>query len=174
MEKLNLPEDQPIESRLVSKVINEAQKKVEGVNFDAREHLLEYDDVMNRQRLAIYKKRREFLEKGANPQILGMLDALWMNHLENMEAMREAVRLRAYSQRDPLAEYRREGRLLYQQLLVNFENWLKENKEKLETAQNIKINQRQPTQREPVFKNVGRNDPCPCGSKKKFKKCHGV
>ena len=174
MEKLNLPEDQPIESRLVSKVINEAQKKVEGVNFDAREHLLEYDDVMNRQRLAIYKKRREFLEKGANPQILGMLDALWMNHLENMEAMREAVRLRAYSQRDPLAEYRREGRLLYQQLLVNFENWLKENKEKLETAQNIKINQRQPTQREPVFKNVGRNDPCPCGSKKKFKKCHGA
>ncbi|KKQ22375.1 MAG: Protein translocase subunit SecA, partial [Candidatus Wolfebacteria bacterium GW2011_GWC1_37_10] len=55
-----------------------------------------------------------------------------------------------------------------------FENWLKENKEKLETAQNIKINQRQPTQREPVFKNVGRNDPCPCGSKKKFKKCHGA
>ena len=57
MEAFNLPEDQPIESRLVSKVVNEAQKKVEGMNFDGRKHLLEYDDVLNKQRTVFYKKK---------------------------------------------------------------------------------------------------------------------
>ncbi|MEK9168544.1 MAG: preprotein translocase subunit SecA, partial [Patescibacteria group bacterium] len=86
MEAFNLPEDQPIESRLVSKVVNEAQKKVEGMNFDGRKHLLEYDDVLNKQRTVFYKKRREFLEKKSAGQVLAMLDILWMNHLENLEA----------------------------------------------------------------------------------------
>ncbi len=62
MERLNVPEDQPIENRLISKAIEAAQAKVEGFHFDARKHVLEYDDVMNRQREAIYKKRREILE----------------------------------------------------------------------------------------------------------------
>ena len=173
METFNLPEDQPIESRLVSRVVNEAQKKIEGINFDARKHLLEYDDVLNKQRMAIYRKRQEMLEQGKQSQILMMLDTFWMNHLENMEELRESVRLRAYGQKEPLIEYRREGSLMFKGMMEGFEKWFEENEEKLGTAQNIKINQRQLTQREPVFKNVGRNDPCPCGSKKKFKKCHG-
>lgn len=61
METFNLPEDQPIESGIISKVVNEAQKKIEGFNFDARKHLLEYDDVLNKQRTAVYKKRQEIL-----------------------------------------------------------------------------------------------------------------
>ena len=173
METFNLPEDQPIESRLVSRVVNEAQKKIEGINFDARKHLLEYDDVLNKQRMAIYRKRQEMLEQGKQSQILMMLDTFWMNHLENMEELRESVRLRAYGQKEPLIEYRREGSLMFKGMMEGFEKWFEENEEKLGTAQNIKINQRQLTQREPVFKNVGRNNPCPCGSKKKFKKCHG-
>ncbi len=65
MERLKLPENEPIESGLVSKVIENSQKKVEGQNFQARKRLLEFDDVMNRQRQAIYSLRREILE-GAN------------------------------------------------------------------------------------------------------------
>ncbi len=61
MDKLGMEEDQPIEHRLVSKAIENAQSKVEGHNFDIRKHLLEYDDVMNQQRQSIYKMRRQIL-----------------------------------------------------------------------------------------------------------------
>ena len=61
MTRLGLPEDQPIEHGLISKSIESAQKKVEGHNFDIRKHLVEYDDVMNKQREVIYKKRRDIL-----------------------------------------------------------------------------------------------------------------
>ncbi len=62
MSTLKWPEDQPIETRLVSRSIETAQKKVEGHNFDIREHLVKYDDVMNRHREVIYRKRNEILE----------------------------------------------------------------------------------------------------------------
>jgi len=61
VERFNFPEDQPIEHQIVSKVIEEAQTKVEGYNFDIRKHLLEYDDVINAQREKIYSERRKFL-----------------------------------------------------------------------------------------------------------------
>ncbi|KKQ22168.1 preprotein translocase subunit SecA [Candidatus Wolfebacteria bacterium RIFCSPLOWO2_01_FULL_38_11] len=184
MESFNLPEDAPIESRLVSKVVNEAQKKIEGINFDARKHLLEYDDVLNKQRSAIYHRRQEILEsskaeeeKQKNARILGILDMLWMNHLENMEALRESVRLRAYGQHDPLVEYRRESRKLYQQMLEDFEK-MAENVEKIAETGGVSapmpVNSAIKLSQDPKYKNVGRNDPCPCGSGKKFKKCHGA
>ncbi|MFD2671953.1 preprotein translocase subunit SecA [Marinicrinis sediminis] len=62
MERLGFEEDQPIESRLVSKAIESAQKRVEGNNFDVRKIVLQYDDVMNQQRMIIYKQRKEVLE----------------------------------------------------------------------------------------------------------------
>ncbi len=62
MEKLGLPEDMPIENRIISRSIESAQKRVEGHNFDIRKHLLEYDDVMNRHREIIYAKRLKILE----------------------------------------------------------------------------------------------------------------
>ncbi len=61
MEKLRIPEEEPIEHGMISKAIENAQKKVEGHNFDIRKHLLEYDDVMNKQREVIYAQRREVL-----------------------------------------------------------------------------------------------------------------
>jgi len=164
MESFNLPEDQPIESKLVSKVVNEAQKKVEGFNFDSRKHLLEYDDILNKQRTTIYRKRQELLEKKSLPQILGMLDILWMNHLENMEALRESVGMRAYGQHDPLVEYRRESHIMFKDMMNGFDKWLEENKEKIEEAQknmaatqnNTQTSKPQPSPE--VLKKIGRND----------------
>jgi len=66
MDRLGLPEDQPIENKMISRSIEGAQRKVEGHNFDIRKHLVEYDDVMNRQREVIYRKRRRILEQITN------------------------------------------------------------------------------------------------------------
>jgi preprotein translocase subunit SecA len=62
MDKLGMEEDEPIEHNMISKAIENAQRKVEGHNFDIRKHLLEYDDVMNKQREVIYRQRREVLQ----------------------------------------------------------------------------------------------------------------
>lgn len=62
MNRLNVPDDMPIEQGMITKILENAQKKVEGHNFDIRKHLLEYDDVLNRHRSVIYKKRKHILE----------------------------------------------------------------------------------------------------------------
>ncbi|MBI3638665.1 SEC-C domain-containing protein, partial [Candidatus Wolfebacteria bacterium] len=178
METFNMPEDMPIESGLVSRVVNEAQRKVEGFNFDARKHLLEYDDVINKQRTAVYGRRQEILRENASGQALAMLDTLWMNYLEDVEALRESVGMRAYGQHEPLVEYRRESYLMYKEMMATFEKWLSENAERL--LEPTTDNQQPITNivsREPLVvsqEKIGRNDPCPCGSGKKFKKCHGA
>ncbi len=66
MKMLKLPENQPIEAKIVSGAIETSQAKIEGFNFDTRKHLLDYDDVMNKQREIFYRKRREILEKSEN------------------------------------------------------------------------------------------------------------
>jgi len=77
MGMLKIPEDQPIEAKLLSGAIESAQSKIEGMNFDLRKHILEYDDVMNKHRGVLYKKRKEFLERAQNKtlrsQILDMV-----------------------------------------------------------------------------------------------------
>ncbi len=74
MSKLGLPEDQPIQNKLISKQIENAQGKIEGFNFDMRKHVLEYDDVINKQREAIYDRRRGVLESDdVSGEILEML-----------------------------------------------------------------------------------------------------
>lgn len=218
MERLKLPDDMPIQAGILNRAVEQAQNKVEGNNFDARKHLLDYDDVLNKQRLAIYKKRQEILETAklqvtkpatetseasteelelgsAVQPVLGMLDMLWMTHLEDMEALQESVRWRSIGQKDPLVEYRREGRELYQQLLHNFDEWVATNAEKIkQSASSAPVASQQPKIVEnlaaPVAlgdatsgtgnlahaggSKVGRNDLCPCGSGKKYKRCHGV
>lgn len=238
MERFDLPEDHPIQNKMVSGAIVQAQTKVEGFNFDARKHLLDYDDIINKQRLAFYDKRqkilvaidtedgayiRQLVEEGFNNQldilkaaeadvdrkkavlkeigapvddidkvgelaknhiekfeaikilgiqIVAIMDLLWMGHLENIEALRESVRIRAYGQRDPLVEYRRESKMLFDQLEKSVEGWIfahlfKLKAEKTEEGRStIKLDTNQGK--------VGRNDPCPCGSGKKYKKCHGA
>ncbi|MEK7178101.1 MAG: preprotein translocase subunit SecA, partial [Patescibacteria group bacterium] len=216
MNTLNIPEDQPIEAGLVSRAIESAQTKIEGFNFDARKHVLEYDDVMNQHRSLVYKKRQEILlgisrdeilellknqisegdaeelynqkEKEMGSELmrqveklimLNTLDNLWMNHLEDMEYLRDSVRLRAYGQRDPLVEYKNEGRGLFKNLLLKFESQVAAIILKIQPPQNFGASKfsgagfSQPKAGPPLAENVGRNDPCPCGSGKKFKKCHG-
>jgi preprotein translocase subunit SecA len=219
MEVLKIPDDEAIEAKMISRAIEDAQTKIEGFNFDARSHLLEYDDVMNKHREVFYKKRREFLtmsqaelkekiseitksagfskeelEKKENEVgsedfwrvvkflCLRTLDMFWIDHLEDMEYLRDSVKLRAYGQLDPLVEYKNEGHKMFQSLISNAE---------MSIAQNIfkiGIRRETPTFSRPVStampssispktnqgKNkVGRNDPCPCGSGKKYKKCCG-
>ncbi|MCX6813667.1 MAG: SEC-C metal-binding domain-containing protein, partial [Candidatus Azambacteria bacterium] len=211
METLNIPEDQPIEAGLVSRAIESAQTKIEGFNFDARKHILEYDDVMNQHRSLVYKKRQEILSGISRDEILGLLknqisesnvedlynqkekelglelmrqveklvmlntlDILWMNHLEDMEYLRDSVRLRAYGQRDPLVEYKNESQRLFKDLLLNFEAQVATIILKIQPPQNMNFNANtNPVTKSLNFSNVGRNDPCPCGSGKKYKKCHG-
>ena len=326
MDTLGLPEDQPIENKMISRSIESAQKKIEGYNFDIRKHVLEYDDVVNRQRETIYQKRRQILlgivdkkeveemigklvenfvsfhtqgeeveewnkkeifeysqslfsapeelneeleeiiasqnldvsqkkeqlikkvtkfalasygekeeEIGANILrqlerivMLRTLDTLWMEHLDNMQYLREAVGLRGYGQRDPLVEYKKEGFEMFRSLLNSIRLGTieslfkasarpkeevdlplgeppsgraslggsrfaeKENSNlQLKGADSSQIGSFGNSDANPneeqnasgsatvssspikVQKKVGRNEPCPCGSEKKYKRCCG-
>ncbi|MFH1401758.1 MAG: preprotein translocase subunit SecA [Parcubacteria group bacterium] len=219
---LKIPEDEAVQAGMLSKSLEEAQSKIEGFNFDARKHVLDYDDVLNKHREVIYKKRSEILEKSKiqNPnsktelsgdilelvkktgftevdyekrekdlgaenmrQIekiisLRVLDMLWMEHLENMEYLRDSVRLRAFGQQDPLVEYKNEAHRAFQALLQNFEQQVASTIMKAQVttkmeAPNSNIQNPNKSQNQNL-KNVGRNDPCPCGSGKKYKRCHGA
>ncbi|MGO3751861.1 MAG: preprotein translocase subunit SecA [Peptoniphilaceae bacterium] len=83
MEKIDAPEDEPIEAGILTKLIESAQRKVEGNNFSIRKHVLQYDDVMNKQREVIYGERRKVLE-GANikDDILVMIDNVIEKNIE--------------------------------------------------------------------------------------------
>jgi preprotein translocase subunit SecA len=299
MTMLNMPDDEPIEAPMVNRAIEGAQRKVEGHNFDIRKHLLEYDDVMNKQRNAIYGLRREVLEgvkieeimtemmgdvasqildihapegvKSANWDLEGLntslgrqfgstlkfegdlspdnidskhliaavsqlvksendrqkktlahlttevqkrillqtIDTLWKEHLLRMDHLKEGINLRAYAQKDPLVEYKKEAfnafsemdQLVKAQAVEMFlkiqivsqnrsedvpaappQEALKDlapkpQRQKLtfshdeESAFEKSKRTPAPARRE---ERVGRNDPCPCGSGKKYKKCHGA
>lgn len=129
----------------------------------------------------------------AKNQLLGILDMLWMTNLEDLEALQESVGLRAYAQRDPLVEYRHEASGLFKNFWGNFNGWIFNNMFKLAAAAQtqasggamsgsasgagVKFNVNIPaavgapaSETGPGAK-IGRNDPCPCGSKKKWKHC---
>ncbi len=279
VEKLGLEDDVPIEYGLLSKQIENSQKRVEARNFDIRRHVLEYDDVMNAQREVIYAQRRDVLH-GADvrAQIHGMMDdqidfaighfcpeaqipeewdwkALaedlndifnypidafdkmteddymgmsvkklneklkaetwmvynklieettkndidmseieriillrvvdqkWMNHIDDMDQLRDGIGLRAYGQKDPAQMYKIEGSNMYDEMIANIQH------DVVKTIFHAKIN-KVPERREapkpveggaPVEKRtvrktdnkIGRNDLCPCGSGKKYKNCCG-
>jgi preprotein translocase subunit SecA len=227
--KLGVPEDQPIENKLISKAIEAAQAKIEGFNFDARKHVLEYDDVLNHQRNIIYKKRRDALlgddnyvmselerifaedEEGLRGLekkrkemgdekffiaermlILQAIDMLWLGHLEMMDYMRSSVSLRAYGNRDPLIEYKNEGLRLFKQMVMSVDSTIAEMAlragvpAQIEEQQNLKEihaaaksvvgggGNSQSGSPAVASAKAGRNDPCPCGSGKKYKKCCGA
>jgi preprotein translocase subunit SecA len=203
MNRLGVDDSTPIENRIISKSLEAAQKKVEGYNFDTRKQVVQYDDVMNRHRKAIYAMRREILlqpdiskrvksyikqeikdisespdlltdnyeslvrgvfpiepkfldelfdssmadfeknltkivdreykekEKKFTPEImrkverevyLQILDDLWMQHLENMDHLREGIHWMSVGQRDPLVEYRRQGQALFDAFQLTLRN----------------------------------------------------
>ena len=160
MGTFKIPEDEPIYNSMITRALEKAQKRIEELNFDARKHVLAYDDVLNIQRQSIYARRRSLLvgdtsaideelariTLGRSPVtgeaeshegfsemleakkkelgdafypmtrrfLLQTVDFLWVEHLEAMEYLRNSVNLRAYGQRDPLVEYKKEGLKLFQ------------------------------------------------------------
>ena len=277
MDRLGMDDDQPIESKMVSRAVESAQKRVEGNNFDARKQLLAYDDVLRQQRDIIYEQRyqvltsddlRDIIEnmikstvernvnaytqdeeeenwdleglldflhanvlekdeisindlKGKEPEeiiehvlnivkkkydqreqeipedqlrefekviLLRTVDAKWMDHIDQMDQLRQGIHLRAYGQTDPLREYQMEGFQMFEEMIASIEEevtkyamkaQIRDNLQRVEVAQGAKAiaggRQAEQKKRRPYVKkeNIGRNDPCPCGSGKKYKHCHG-
>ncbi|MBO8157624.1 MAG: preprotein translocase subunit SecA [Bacillaceae bacterium] len=278
MDKLGMDDSQPIESKMVSRAVESAQKRVEGNNYDARKTLLAYDDVLRQQREIIYKQRFEVLDsdnmreiiegmiqstiervveshtqeetqedwdldslaeyvqanllekedlsvhelKGKEPEeitefimekvkkkydekehelspeqmrefekviLLRTVDTKWMDHIDQMDQLRQGIHLRAYGQTDPLREYQMEGFAMFEQMVASIEEevsryvmkaQIRENLERQEVAKGAKAvaggGENQAKKRKPFVKQqtVGRNDPCPCGSGKKYKRCCGA
>lgn len=153
MGSFGIPEDQPIENRMLNKQLEAAQTRIEGFHFDARKQVLAYDDVINKQRQVIYARRSRLLlgdEEEVNkmlsevtdliPEVADILeekkaefgeatwseiirklflqvtDIIWVEHLEVMNYTRSSVTLRAYGQRDPLIEYRKEAARLFREM----------------------------------------------------------
>jgi preprotein translocase subunit SecA len=317
MLRLGMEEDVPIESKLITKRIAKAQEAVEVQNFEARKHLLEYDDVNNKQRQAVYGMRRQLLEgidqkerimemvqgiveqyvdmrcaEDAHPDtwdlatlrndvlsqfgarvdpqefanltrteitdlivdrlkqkyqekedlvgadimrqterivMLQVIDNQWKDHLLSMDELKQGIGNRAYGQKDPLVEYKKESYELFTAMMDRIEDEtvrylfflqvsagaspslpFPEDEEEAEeeeaerpgpseqqriaaqnTMEDFTRNIQRKKERElaelqlggddsdgpkqvMAGQKVGRNDPCPCGSGKKYKKCHGA
>jgi preprotein translocase subunit SecA len=240
MQTLNVPDDIPIESKVVSKAVNQAQSRVEGANLDMRKHLLEYDDVLTKQRGALYLRRGNILKSGMKNEIMPfvkkllegfieslemmvsnlpagdvakderskkenllkevrarhsslpdnveldrskliaehmvrIIDLLWVSHLENLESLRQSVNIRAYGQHEPLVEYRKEAHSLYQNMQKNLELMTYNSISQLLEVDvaSASLDRTKGISSPSEIKKIGRNDPCYCGSGKKYKKCHG-
>jgi preprotein translocase subunit SecA len=284
MDKLGLEEGQVIEHPWVTGSIEIAQRRVEQHNFEIRKQLLEYDNVMNKQREVIYGQRKAvlegaslkenmlgiadkviedivnihfkdfarqeigiaelsgkiklkfgveldlsalenaasanikeyiyekveaaYLEKEKNLGIelmrqleymvfLQVIDSKWKDHLYAMDSLREGIGLRAYGQRDPLLEYKREAFDMFNRMIASIEEEAVEAVFKMQPAKPERIRgvfsslaqellhpeitkmeasvppQAQPIAPQRAQSKVGRNDPCPCHSGKKYKKCCG-
>ena len=113
---------------------------------------------------------------------LRVLDGLWIEHLENLESLQDAVRLRAYGQQDPLIEFKNEGHKMFQGLLAAIETEAARALDGIKPTSQTGINQGKmglPAEASRSGAKVGRNDPCPCGATKpdgrpiKYKHCHG-
>lgn len=276
MDRLGIDEDMPIESKMVTRAVESAQKRVEGNNFDARKTLLAYDDVLREQREVIYKQRYEVLDaeegirhiveqmiesvverliethyneeddtynyeaiveyaqanlldrqdisvgdiKGKERDeikefimekikrrydekqqqlteeqfrefekvvVLRAVDTKWIDHIDQMDQLRQGIGLRAYAQNDPLREYQIEAYNMFEAMVQSIEEEVARYIMKAEIQSNLQREQvvkntkavaggeAEQKKRQPYVRKerVGRNDPCPCGSGKKYKHCHG-
>ena len=284
---LGADEDMPIQSRMISSAVENAQKKVEGRNFSIRKNVLNYDDVMNTQREIIYKQRREVLDGenikdsvmsmmdytveaivsafseedmanvdeallleiqttlGLSKEVLGLnegdkvksqeliekikdavyskyeekeqmvgseelreveriitlkvVDDQWMEHIDNMDELKNGIGLRAYGQKDPVVQYRIEGFDMFDEMVNSIKIDITKALLHLEKNDNVQreeaaqitdaslrdtaitlvdgdISEKEGGVNKTVVNKepkVGRNDLCPCGSGKKYKNCCG-
>ena len=283
--KIGVSDDMPIESRILTRTVESSQKKVEGRNFSIRKNVLQYDDVMNKQRVIIYKQRREVLDgdnlteeignmidsvvntivpqyitndskdvEGLKKEIytefgiesldilkqekfeaedvikelsekahniynaksekfgesmrelervvtLKIVDEKWMEHIDNMDELKNGVGLRAYAQKDPVVVYRMEGFDMFDEMVYDIQYdvvkllmHVTERDEGAQRQQTSEITSAKLQETSAIelvdgkispkeggidktIRNeepkVGRNDPCPCGSGKKYKSCCG-
>ncbi|MEW5946788.1 MAG: preprotein translocase subunit SecA [bacterium] len=274
MERLGFDDSQPIEHRWVTKSIESAQKKVEARNFEIRKHVLEYDDVMNKQRETVYSMRRKVLEGGNISELIadfvaksvdGLLDAYcpetaapaewqldalyedlkllcygvtlrradlaglqrdalreltaggirefflakekrfggenmremervitlrtldekWIDHLYDMDHLKDGIGLRAYGQVNPLVAYQKEAFDMFETMKQNVRRDVVRLVTLMEIVRERRSVIRRAQEQAPdagggdgggrrqsrAVKKIGRNDPCPCGSGLKYKKC---
>lgn len=278
-DKIGLGEDEAIENGVVTRTIENAQKKVEGNNFDIRKSLLGYDDVINKQREIIYKQRTEVLEgEDLKESIMNMIDSIikeavalhlsdededyvesintllnylediylpagqftseelakkdteeieqilleeahnlynqkeevigseqmreiervillktvdskWMDHIDNMDHLKQGIGLMAYKQEDPVRAYQQQGSDMFEEMIESIQKdtvkYLYHVRIQSESIQRENVvgktqeihgeRSSKPAKNTPVrsTKLSGRNDLCPCGSGKKFKNCCG-
>lgn len=274
LSRIGMKEGEAIESRLMTRQIEGAQRMVEGRNFDIRKQLLDYDKVMNQQRTAIYGLRNAILDgenmtekslqmmeeviedlvdqyyQPSHPQqsdfeslninlrnffpaefsytdekvgrktqqdltdeimgtvkelyharviyfteqginfseiermlLLQLLDSAWKQNLYELDQLQSSVSLRGYAQKDPLIEYQKESFKLYSSMLNRvrdlmvsyiFRLQLPPRRTPAQRAQAASEQSGSAHGEQPISKRIGRNDPCPCGSGKKYKKCCGA
>jgi len=228
MGRFGIPEDEPIQNKIITRSLETAQKKIEGFHFDSRKQVLSYDDVLNLQRKSLYERRCRILlgddtaleselksiiegdeevQKIADTKkveiggeafytalrrvLLQTLDMLWVEHLETMDYLRSSVNLRAYGQRDPLIEYKKEGLRLFNDLEFSYREHAvrllpqlsgdmfvrRESQQMQEVHENAVIlgkqdgNAKAHAAAKTEQNSIGRNELCPCGSGQKYKKC---
>ncbi len=152
-------------------------------NLDAQE----VRDLLKEKALEAYEAREEQIGEETLREIerlvlLKVVDSKWMDHLDAMDQLRQGIHLRAYGQRDPLIEYKFESYDMFNQMIEEIQSdtvrlvyrarVMEKPEERTDMVEN-KYNDEQV--KEPIKSNkIGRNDPCPCGSGKKYKKCCGV
>ena len=272
-------ENEPLQAKMLSRSIENAQRAIEGRNFGIRKHVLEYDDVMNKQREVMYAERLKVLkaenvhedilklipeyakyvvstaidnenkpetwdigalnkaieakllppdsnfmtreralnwdyeymltqlnqeivdayeakiarykEEGLNFYeiekivLLKNVDGKWIDHIDAMDQLRKGISLRSYGGVDPVIEYKKEGREMFEDMTISIQDdtisvLLKAELQKVpvrrpavEDRKDLVTNQEGPAVPKRAAKSVGRNDPCPCGSGKKYKNCCG-
>ncbi|KXH79741.1 preprotein translocase subunit SecA [Sporosarcina sp. HYO08] len=119
--------------------------------------------------------------------LLRAIDSKWMDHIDAMDQLRQGIHLRAYGQTDPLREYQAEGFAMFEEMVMSVEDdaakyvmkaEIRNNLEREEVAKGQAVNPKEggeQVRKKPARRavNIGRNDPCPCGSGKKYKHCHG-
>ncbi len=163
----------------LSEFLSEEKKKevLSGNKIDdSLDVALNLDNLFNKNEL----KDTENFWNLARAAALSFIDQTWKNHLSEMDYLRSGIGLRAMGQRDPLVEYQKEGYDLFEdlifsvkssvvRLLLNFDGV---NENKADTA-NQRSSGATERKKNKDFAKIGRNDPCPCGSGKKYKKCHG-
>jgi len=210
MDRLGIEEDTPIEHKLITNALERAQNKVEQYHFSIRKQVLEYDNVMNKQRGTIYNLRRRILEGRDLKEkalemmqdigqenyeelkkdyetreselgseimrqiekmvMLKVIDKAWIEQLHNMDSLREGIGLRGMGGRDPLVEYKIEGYGMFQAMMRGAKEEIIDMILKVQVTEGPQAKPKK-MKIEPNKLKVGRNDQCPCGSGKKYKKC---
>ena len=258
--------EQPLDFKMFSKMVLRAQRQIEGNNFDRRKSVLQYDEVLRKQREIIYTQRTDVLfldtieelidnmvvqtltrivntnenvdelftnlnkfftlgsvdkellktetdrlayvidsynkdveskknlagQKPFNDFLkaitLRVVDTYWVQHIDSMSELRQAVILQSYGQINPFREYQEIGFSMFETMVHNIQDdvtrfvlkaQVRQNTERVQVAKPVSTysgKEDMEVKRKPrtVQQKVGRNDPCPCGSGKKYKHCHGI
>jgi preprotein translocase subunit SecA len=181
IQKLSNPKNSEFNNRL---------KQIVGKSFDENELIELYsskDDKLQEKIVNKFNESRneriKLLEENHAKEIekrifLQSIDLNWKSHIQYLEQLRQVIGLRSYGQRDPLIEYKKEAFDLFANLLeklkLDYVTILMNLKVVTEPTQNEEKNKLELTNPKPKNKKIGRNEPCFCGSKKKFKYCHGA